>query len=141
MSILGIGLHLALMAPTIMSTRHILSEAMPVEALHRMVEPVDHMLSGWLIMTAAFAPALGAAIASINNQGEFSRLSKRSRAMEQIFKRFGDQIDRMRDLATSDGRAITLAAVSALATQIAERMIEENLDWRVVVLDLPHVSG
>ncbi len=31
--------------------------------------------------------------------------------------------------------------IADLAARIADRMIEENLDWRVVVLDLPHVAG
>ena len=95
----------------------------------------------WLVLLSAVAPALGAALASINNQGEFSRLSKRSRAMADGFARFKSQIAELKDRLAAGQRAVPIAEVTALASEMAEMMVDENIDWRVVVLDLPHVAG
>jgi len=35
----------------------------------------------------------------------------------------------------------SLARVSELSAQLAEMMIDENTEWRIVVLDLPHAAG
>jgi hypothetical protein len=91
----------------------------------------------WLIMVSAFFPALGAALATINNQGEFARLQRRSRAMTQ-----GLIVVQKHLAALADQTAgLTLAPVTALAAQMAAMMVDENIDWRIVVLDLPHAAG
>ena len=51
----------------------------------------------WLIMVSAFFPALGAALASINNQGEFARLQRRSRAMTQGLAAVRRRLDALAD--------------------------------------------
>ena len=94
-------------------------------------------LGRWLILISAFFPALGAALASINNQGEFARLQRRSRAMAEGFAALKTRTAGLRD---QDAGA-TLAEVTALAAQMAAMMVDENIDWRIVVLDLPHAAG
>ena len=122
-SIVGIGVHLVL-------------PLLPVLRVEDQ-EAVDR----WLVLLSAVAPALGAALASINNQGEFSRLSKRSRAMADGFSRFVAQIDGLRAGLVTGGAGVPLSAVTALASEMAGAMMDENIDWRVVVIDLPHVAG
>ncbi|MDQ2860756.1 MAG: DUF4231 domain-containing protein [Pseudomonadota bacterium] len=91
----------------------------------------------WLILVSAFFPALGAALASINNQGEFARLQRRSRAMQKGFEALKRRIVDLRD----QGAGATLAEVTTLAAHMAAMMVDENIDWRIVVLDLPHAAG
>jgi len=93
-------------------------------------------ISRWLILISAVFPALGAALASIDNQGEFARLQRRSRAMAERFAELKARIAAMHDSAT-----LSLAALADLASRIASMMIDENVDWRIVVLDLPHAAG
>jgi hypothetical protein len=91
----------------------------------------------WLIVVSAFFPALGAALASINNQGEFARLQRRSRAMADGLAAIQARLAVIADQPAG----ATLANVTALATQTAAMMVDENIDWRIVVLDLPHAAG
>ncbi|MGA2952870.1 MAG: hypothetical protein ABSD80_11625, partial [Caulobacteraceae bacterium] len=94
-------------------------------------------VSDWLILFSAFLPSLGAALASINNQGEFARLQRRANAMVQSLTALRGQIV---DLAVRP-EGPSLARVSELSAQLAEMMIDENTEWRIVVLDLPHAAG
>ena len=94
-------------------------------------------VSDWLILFSAFLPSLGAALASINNQGEFARLQRRANAMVQSLTALRGQIV---DLAARP-EGPSLARVSELSAQLAEMMIDENTEWRIVVLDLPHAAG
>jgi hypothetical protein len=91
----------------------------------------------WLIMISAFFPALGAALASINNQGEFARLQRRSRAMA---KGLGAVQKRLAELGEQPA-GVSLAQITAPAAQAAAMMVDEVIDWRIVVLDLPHAAG
>jgi hypothetical protein len=94
-------------------------------------------VSDWLVLFSAFLPALGASLASINNQGEFARLQRRSRAMAESLAAVRERIAALADQLDTP----PLAAVTDLAAQIAAMMIEENTEWRIVVLDLPHAAG
>lgn len=96
-----------------------------------------HWAGHWLVFVSAFFPALGAALASINNQGEFARLQRRSQAMAQGFTAIKGRIAALRDQDSPP----QLADVAQLAERITAMMVEENSDWRVVVLDLPHAAG
>ncbi len=89
-----------------------------------------------LILVSAFFPALGAALASINNQGEFARLQRRSRAMAQGLQEMRREID-----ALAADPNTRLAEVAVLARRTVTMMVEEAVDWRIVVLDLPHAAG
>jgi hypothetical protein len=91
----------------------------------------------WLILFSAFLPALGATLASINNQGEFARLQRRSHAMADSLRAVHEKVFNM----DVDPHPPPLATVSELAAQIASMMVDENTEWRIVVLDVPHTAG
>ena len=93
-----------------------------------------------LISFCGFFPALGAALAGINNQGEFRRIAKRSEAMGQQLPNLSREADRLEEkLFTNDDKEETLLSmqVAALASRAASLMVYEVLDWRVVFLDRP----
>jgi len=125
LSIVGIAVHFALPSLTQWDPQAVSDR----EAVNR-----------WLTLLSAVTPAFGAALASINNLGEFSRLAKRSRAMADGFTRFRTQIEALRAKVTGPS-PLPIASVTHLASRMAEAMVEENVDWRVVVLDLPHSAG
>jgi len=113
--------------------------------LHLGIRPVEAWappwLSGALIVASAVLPALGAALASINNQGEFARLAKRSSAMADGFEAFDKEIAALGKRLDAHDPTMRLAAVTDLAGRMAGMMVDEVIDWRVVVLDLPHAAG
>lgn len=98
-----------------------------------------------------FLPALGAALAGINNQGEFRRLAKRSHAMERNLAALLSRARKLRERITPSATASAAAAtgslapgtplhsseVAALASDAAQSLLMEVLDWRVVFLDRP----
>ena len=104
----------------------------------RFINPeMPERVTAWLILFSAFLPSLAAAFASINNQGEFSRLQRRANAMAQSLTAVRDQLLEM--IASAEGPS--LAHVSELAAELASMMVDENTEWRIVVLDLPHAAG
>lgn len=121
------------------------------------VAVITHMLTGvvapvfdrttfagverWLLLIAAVAPSVGAALANINNQGEFARLAKRSRAMIEGFSSFRGQLLALRARAVAGQPGPAISEVTSLARRMTEMMVDENVDWRVVVVDLPHAGG
>jgi len=106
--------------------------------LIRLVWPdAPERVTAWLILYSAFLPALGAAFASINNQGEFARLQRRSHAMAHGLTVLRGQIGAL----AADPNGPPLARISELAAQTATMMVDENTEWRIVVLDLPHAAG
>ena len=92
------------------------------------------------ILFSAFLPAFAAALAGINNHGEFLRISKRSRAMADGFAQFAGAIRALRRRLRL-GERVSLAEVTPLASKMAETMVDEVIDWRVVVLDRPQTAG
>lgn len=86
----------------------------------------------WLI-AAAWLPAAGAALAAINNQGEFARIAKRSRAMAGRLKEHHEKLSK-------DGVAGRSSEVAEDALRVAQTMVDEVLDWRLVFLDRPLVT-
>lgn len=119
-----------------------------------LVACVLHLLSGvwpvfhtpnWLsprllTFACAFFPALGAALAGINNQAEFRRTSKRSNAMREQLELLQNQVEDLRKRidGTPDSvrRQYSVQAV-ALAGDVARLLVNDVLDWRVVFLDRP----
>ena len=91
----------------------------------------------WLILFSAFLPALGATFAAINNQGEFARLQRRSHAMADSLRAVRERVFNL----DVEPHPPPLSIVSELAAQIASMMVEENTEWRIVVLDVPHTAG
>jgi hypothetical protein len=104
-------------------------------------EAFHKALDQWLVLASAFLPALAAALAGINNQGEFARVAKRSAAMADSFKRFGTQIAALRAADTRDPETLKLSHVIPLAGEIAEVMVDEVADFRVVFIDRPPVAA
>jgi hypothetical protein len=84
----------------------------------------------WLVLGAAFLPALAAAMEGINNQGEFVRVAKRSAAMAGIFEKYARKIAAL-ELAPP----LHLADLTPLSSNIAETMVDEVVDWRAVIID------
>ena len=124
LTILGICLHLA---------PHLIGDALG---------PVRPWLEGagdWLVLASAVLPALGASLAGINNHGEFARMSKRSQAMADGFAQFSGRIAGMQERLSRDEH-VALAEVIPLASTIAQTMVDEVIDWRVVVLDRPQTA-
>lgn len=84
-------------------------------------------------------PAFGAALAGINNQGEFRRIARRSKSM---YERLSRQIDAVHELKSQLGSGVAAdtqlsADIVALSTQTARTMVNEVLDWRVIFQDRP----
>ena len=90
---------------------------------------------GWLTLMCAVLPALGAALAAINNQGEFLRTSKRFRAMAQRLAQLDGKIDALQESSTGP----KFGEVLAIAVTVAQLMVDEVLDWRVLFQDRPPV--
>lgn len=92
-----------------------------------------HGLGGYLTLLNAFLPAMGSALTAIRNQGEFQRVAQRSRAMHekltQLKVALANVPDRERELHSLDLRRI--------ATETAQLMVNEELDWRIVFQDRP----
>jgi hypothetical protein len=85
-------------------------------------------------------PALGAALAGIVNQGEFRSLTNRSEAMRQRLEQLFKDVERLStDLnAPAKSRAERPSRRSILlATATANLLVNEILDWRVILLDQP----
>ncbi len=95
----------------------------------------------WLVLISATFPALGAALAGINNQGEFARVAKRAGAMADSFQQFSVQIAELRQGSTRSQSGLTLSEALPLAGKIAEVMVDEVSDWRVVFIDRPPTAA
>jgi len=101
---------------------------------------LPHWVGLILISFCGFFPALGAALAGINNQGEFRRIEKRSDAMRQQLPNLSKEVDLLEEkLISFDGKegGLLSVQVAALASKAAQLMVNEVLDWRVVFLDRP----
>ena len=89
--------------------------------------------AGWLTFFAAFLPALGAALSAIRGQAELHRVAQRSSAMHERLT------DLHLVLASTACRPDELNSVRLRENvqRIANLMIDEMLDWRVVFQDRP----
>ncbi|HWC88855.1 MAG TPA: hypothetical protein VG433_04350, partial [Pirellulales bacterium] len=97
--------------------------------LARQFVEVDDML----MIFAGLLPALAAALGGICSQGEFHRVARRSAAMAL-------HLEELRlEMASVPTRAGELNSVhlSRYARKVAQLMINEMLDWRVVFQDRP----
>ncbi len=125
-------------------------------ALHLSAEASEHLhwLSPRLLaFLSGFLPALGAAIVGITNQGEFRRIAKRSLSMEQQLSQLLTRVHKLQSALDAPAPAHPSAHPPAhtptplprqfstdaalLASQAARLMVNETLDWRVVLLDRP----
>jgi hypothetical protein len=108
--------------------------------LHLLLHPLHppHQVTAALTFFCGFLPALGAAVAGISNQGEFRRIAKRSRAMqEQLHLLVGEAHVLHERLASVPDDHPMSTEVAELAAKTARLMVTEVLDWRVVFLDQP----
>jgi hypothetical protein len=122
--------------------------------IHFMIEDPE---AGWvrplaLVFVCGFFPALGAALAGIMNQAEFRRIGSRSRAMSERLAVLHNDIERLRipppgppvpvplpvstSVSASGMRQLSVQAV-ALANAVADLLVAEVLDWRVILRDRP----
>ncbi len=91
-----------------------------------------------LAALSGLLPALGAALAGINNQGEFRRIARRSRAMQGQLEIEADRVRRLKAVVEGSRPDEPCAArVMNLASHSASLMVQEVLDWRIVVLERP----
>jgi len=101
----------------------------------------SHWRVGCLVFLAGFLPALGAALAGINNQGEFRRVARRSDAMQarlrELMQAAEALVKKLESAAPGAWRPRASGEVTRLAHQAAHVMVNEVLDWRVVFLDQP----
>jgi hypothetical protein len=89
-----------------------------------------------------FLPAFGAAMAGINHQGEFGRFAKSSMAMTDSFLQFTEEMDRITsdlDVLTKHKTITAFQKIKTLSHDIANLMINELSDWKVVFQERPPV--
>ncbi len=92
----------------------------------------DSFARGLTAISAIF-PALGGALAAINNQGEFARLAKRSHAMKERLEEIQQEISTLEKSPPTSSRTIEIAV------RTAQLMVDEVSDWRVIFQDRPPV--
>jgi hypothetical protein len=97
-------------------------------------------LGNGLIFLCGFLPALGASMAGINHQGGFRRIAKSSRAMYEQFSLLADDASHLlNDLSDDKSNQVesTFIKVTNLSRNVANLMINELSDWKVVYQDRP----
>ncbi len=98
-------------------------------------------LPGVLLFASAAFPAIGAAVAGIENQGEFQRVTKRSHATALSLDTMDAEIDALMQRLAVPTEIVRLSEVSPIATKLAQMMIDEVSDWRVVFIDRPQPAA
>ena len=97
--------------------------------------PPPLCIAAVLTILNALLPAFGAALAAIRSQGEFQRLVRRSEAMERALKRLQLQLGMVQP---QDG-ALKSQDLRRAGERVAQLMLDETLEWRVVFEDRPLV--
>jgi hypothetical protein len=93
----------------------------------------------WLTFCCGFFPAVGAALAGIGNQGEFRRIAQRSKSMAE---RLEQQLEKLAAIEhrlqqPSPARPQLSTELAGLASEAAQTMVNEVLDWRIIFQDRP----
>jgi hypothetical protein len=99
---------------------------------HFLLPEQESLGADMILLAAAGFPAVGAALAAISNQAEFARITKRSRAMAS---RLRQDLQVLSDAAPSQSGEIAKRSLI-----LAQTMVDEVLDWRLVFLDRPLVT-
>jgi hypothetical protein len=73
------------------------------------------------------SPAFGAACAGIKSQGEYERVARHSAAMADYLKEKSQQLDKLQH-----DTHLNSSSLAKVVDDIAEKRIEEVLDWRIV---------
>jgi hypothetical protein len=104
-------------------------------AFGHLLSPAGGLLHEWhvALIPAAIFPAFAAAMAAISNQAEFARIARRSAAMA------GRLEQEVTKLANYDD-SVHSNQVTEDALRVAQTMVDEVLDWRLVFLDRPLVT-
>jgi len=82
-----------------------------------------HHHSMWLTLVAAAAPAWAAAVHGISTQAETTKLADRYSAMADLLAQYHRQLDPVPP---------TSIHLAGIATRVAQSMIDEVVDWRIV---------
>lgn len=92
-----------------------------------------------LTFCCGFFPALGAALAGINNQGEFRRVKHRSRSMAERLEHQLTEVEALKQRITASVETEVQMSpeVSRVASDTARMMVNEVLDWRIIFQDQP----
>jgi hypothetical protein len=97
----------------------------------------DYSVPPWtamlLIILNALLPAIGAALAGIRSQAELQRLVRRSEAMQKALANLQLQLS----MITPAANRLKSQEIRGIVERIAQLMLNETLDWRVVFQDRP----
>jgi hypothetical protein len=89
--------------------------------------PHDHVIGGILMLCAIVLPAFGAAIQGIILQGEYRRLSHRSRALRK-------RLTSLRNQIKASSQTLSFRDLGQLNEVFSEMQIIEQTDWRAVFI-------
>jgi hypothetical protein len=89
--------------------------------------PVPEWVPRWMHLLTIAPPAFGAAFYGITNHGEFARSADRSLAMSHELGRHRKELAEAMKTGSD-----TFTGMRAAATQLAETMIAETLDWNTL---------
>jgi hypothetical protein len=98
-------------------------------------------LERWLLFVSAALPAVGAAIAGIENQGEFVRITKRSHAMALSLSNLHEALETIERRLDDPAEVVRLSELTSIATTLTQLMIDEVTDWRIVFIDRPQPAA
>lgn len=91
-------------------------------------DDVNELLSFFSIVS----PAFGAALAGIRSQGEFERVARHYSAMAEYLNEKSKELEDIQHVSN-----LTSASLARLVDDIAEKRIQEVLDWRIVFHERP----
>jgi hypothetical protein len=98
---------------------------------------LPHLALSGIELGAACLPALGAAMASIANHGEFGRLARRSKAMAEALSQIRQHVRSAGNLAPGAIVAMSSDRLGWHIVRASQLMIDEFLDWQVMFKDRP----
>jgi hypothetical protein len=86
-----------------------------------------------LTLMTIVGPAFGAALVAIRGQGEFDRVTRRSRAMSSHLQRISTRLEQL----IKNHSELSSLSLGDIAVAAAQLMIDEVLDWRLVFQERP----
>jgi hypothetical protein len=114
------------------SLKHRLHDAGTALFVLTLLACIAHVIGGehvprWMHLLAIAPPAFGAAFYGITNHGEFARSADRSQAMSRELERSRKNLEGALKTGTD-----TFGSMRSVATNLAETMIAESLDWNTL---------
>jgi hypothetical protein len=98
-----------------------------VPQLGHLLHENETIIKAALSFLTIVGPAFGAACAGIRSQGEYERVARHSAAMADYLKEKSEQLDKLQH-----DTHLNSASLAKVVDDIAEKRIEEVLDWRIV---------